>query len=103
MAFVRLNPDFTYDLTLDGGGPLPTDFGNVGFIYYSIALQPDGKIIAVVNLDVSSVVPVQPRAINLPSPASIATVQRIPPSTQRSDHQQLQYHDRQFLKLALYS
>ena len=50
MAFVRLNPDFTYNSTLDGGGPLPTDFGNVGFIDYSIALQPDGKIIAVGQL-----------------------------------------------------
>ncbi|MFZ1043449.1 MAG: hypothetical protein WCA79_15275 [Anaerolineales bacterium] len=50
MAFVRLNPDFTYDSTLDGGGPLPTDFGNVGFYDYSIALQSDGKIVAVGQL-----------------------------------------------------
>ncbi len=50
MAFMRLNPDFTYDSTLDGSGPLVTDFGNVGFYDYSIALQSDGKIVAVGQL-----------------------------------------------------
>ena len=47
---MRLNPDFTYNSTLDGSGPLKTDFGNVGFYDYSIALQSDGKIIAVGQL-----------------------------------------------------
>ena len=50
MVFMRLNPDFSYDSTLDGSGPLKTDFGNVGFYDYSIALQSDGKIIAVGQL-----------------------------------------------------
>ena len=50
LTFVRLNPDFTYDSTLGGNGILVTDFGNVGFYDYSIALQPDGKIVAVGQL-----------------------------------------------------
>ncbi len=50
MGFVRLNPDFTYNSTLGGGGSLAPDFGNMGFDDYSIALQSDGKIIAVGQL-----------------------------------------------------
>ena len=50
MALMRLNPDFSYDSTLDRSGPLVTDFGNVGFYDYSIALQSDGKIVAVGQL-----------------------------------------------------
>ena len=50
MVFWRLNPDFSYDSTLSGSAPLATDFGNVGFYDYSIALQPDGKIVAVGQL-----------------------------------------------------
>ena len=50
MGFVRLNPDFTYNSTLGGGGSLAPDFGNMGFDDYSIALQSDGKIMAVGQL-----------------------------------------------------
>ena len=55
MVFMRWNPDFTPDLTLWGGqnGFLETDFGNVGFYDYSIAVQPNGKIIAVGQLGCS--------------------------------------------------
>ena len=51
---MRLNPDFSYDTTFGGYGVLVTDFGNVGFYDYSIALQPDGKIIAVGQLGCNS-------------------------------------------------
>jgi uncharacterized delta-60 repeat protein len=50
MALMRLNPDFSYDSTFGGNGTLVTDFGNVGFYDYSIALQSDGKIVAVGQL-----------------------------------------------------
>ena len=50
MVFRRLNPDFSYDSTFGGNGTLETDFGNVGFYDYSIALQADGKIVAVGQL-----------------------------------------------------
>ena len=50
MVFRRLNPDFSYDSTFGAIGTLDTDFGNVGFYDYSIALQSDGKIVAVGQL-----------------------------------------------------
>ena len=50
LAFMRLNPDLTFDSTLGGNGTLVTDFGDVGFDDYSIALQFDGKMVAVGQL-----------------------------------------------------
>jgi uncharacterized delta-60 repeat protein len=50
LAFVRLNPDLTFDSTFGGNGTLLTDFGNVGLFNYSIALQSDGKMVAVGEL-----------------------------------------------------
>jgi uncharacterized delta-60 repeat protein len=47
---VRLNPDLTFDSTFGGNGTLLTDFGNVGLYNYSIALQSDGKMVAVGQL-----------------------------------------------------
>ena len=50
LAFVRLNPDLTFNSTLGGSGTWVTDFGSLGFYDYSIALQSDGKMVAVGQL-----------------------------------------------------
>jgi uncharacterized delta-60 repeat protein len=45
-ALVRYNPDGSFDTTFGSGGIAVTPIGNTGENIYSIALQPDGKIVA---------------------------------------------------------
>ena len=44
-ALARYNADGSLDTSFDGDGKLTTDFG--GGVAYGVALQPDGKIVAV--------------------------------------------------------
>ena len=44
-ALVRYNADGSLDTSFDGNGRLITDFGSGDDRGYSVALQPDGKIV----------------------------------------------------------
>ena len=46
-ALARYRPDGSLDSSFDGDGKLTTDFGGSGGAAYGVALQPDGKIVAV--------------------------------------------------------
>jgi uncharacterized delta-60 repeat protein len=46
-ALVRYNPDGSLDSTFDGDGRVTTDFGHGNDFASGLALQPDGKIVAV--------------------------------------------------------
>jgi len=45
-ALVRYNSDGSLDTSFSSGGKLTTNFGWLSFTAYSIAIQPDGKILA---------------------------------------------------------
>jgi uncharacterized delta-60 repeat protein len=46
-ALARYNPDGSLDKSFSGNGKQTTSFGGKGGVYEGVALQPDGKIIAV--------------------------------------------------------
>jgi uncharacterized delta-60 repeat protein len=46
-ALLRYNPDGSLDSSFDGDGKLTTDFSGGGDSAYGVAIQPDGKILAV--------------------------------------------------------
>jgi len=54
-ALARYNPDGSLDLGFGNGGKVTTDFGTGFNVAYSLALQPDGKILAGGQADIPGV------------------------------------------------